>query len=356
MADAQAVTTTETPGTTGAPGATGAAQQPAQGARGPSAAPLTGGQGRDERGRFQGQQAEQPTATTQKFRVSGVKSRSGGVEDVELSEEEMREALSFAREGHHRLRKITEQQRALEAREAAFKKQQEEADRLWSDPVALRKHLRTKVTDPELAHKIGIQLVRLDLDEKNADPRDLKLREYEERERERQQQEEEQAKQRAEAELRERAEALRPRFVQTLSGVLEQGGLPKTPAMLGRAAEMFKDNHVNGWGLDEKGMAQALKQDIDEELDARMSDPALDDAAFRAAYPKVFERAKAILIAEARERKGKGGMQGTGPHQTSGPAVRPPEQRLAPDGSLPPRRVMTREEREKTFGTGMVIT
>lgn len=351
MSEASAVTT-ETPGTTGAPGATGTAQQPAQGARGPSAAPPPGGLGRDERGRFQGQQAEQ--VHTPEPRRIRVKSKSGGEEEIPLTEEYIQRAASFEREGHHRLRQIAEERKALEAERAALQKEREEADRLWSDPVALRKHLRTKVTDPDLAHKIGVQLVRLDLDEQNADPRDLKLREYEERERERQQQEEEQAKQRAEQELRERAEALRPRFVQTLSGVLEQGGLPKTPAMLGRAAEMFKDNHVHGWGLDEKGMAQALKQDIDEELDARMSDPALDDAAFRAAYPKVFERAKAILIAEARERKGR--AQGTGPHQTSGPAVRPPEQRLAPDGSLPPRRVMTREEREKTFGTGMVIT
>jgi hypothetical protein len=316
--------------------------------------PPAGGPPRSKDGRYQGGQQAQAaagkqSATPEKRRFK-VKSKSGGEEEMEVDEAAIARALSFEREGHHRLRKLHEERQAFERERATFQQQQESLKQVWRDPAALRKFLHEQVTDPEEAHRIKVQLLKLDLQERQMSPEERELQqlrlEKSERETAEKQRAEEEGRSKAERDLQERVEKLRPVFVKTLSGVLDKGGLPVSERTLARAAEVWRDNKRAGVDLDEEELATCLKEELDTELDARMGDESLSDDAFQERYPKVMERAHRILVGRIKAKR-TGARGGT----EREPAVASRHEAKRDDMRRPPPKAISREEEKKLFGS-----
>jgi hypothetical protein len=302
-----------------------------------------GGPQRGADGRFQGSQGATPTA--KKYRI---KSKSGGEEEVEADDEAIRAALSAHREVHHRLRSVAEERKKLEAERAAFQKERETLASVWKDPVALRKYLHEQVTDPTEAHRIKVQLLKLDLDEQKLSPEQKRLRELEEREALRAKETEKAAKEKAEAEIRAKVEALRPAFVKQLTTILDMGGIPATEHALSRMAEAWRDNKRDNLGMSDQELAEYVKEGLDSELDARLGDKALTDEIFERRYPQVMERAHRILVEKIKKRRS-GASGGT---SREGAAVAKKEE-ATEGGIIPPRRPLSRAEERQIYGPGI---
>jgi hypothetical protein len=304
-----------------------------------------GGPQRGADGRFQGSQGAEPAAKM-KYRI---KSKSGGEEEVEADEETIRAALSAHREVHHRLRSVAEERKKLEAERAAFQKERETLASVWKDPVALRKYLHEQVTDPAEAHRIKVQLLKLDLDEQKLSPEQKRLRELEEREAIRAKETEKAAKEKAEAEIRAKMEALRPAMVKQLTTILDLGGIPATERTLSRMAEAWRDNKRDNLGMSDQELADYVKEELDGELDARLGDKSLSDEAFEQRYPQVMERAHRILVEKIKKRRS-GASGGT---SREGAAVAKKEEAAGEGGIIPPRRPLSRAEERQIYGPGI---
>jgi hypothetical protein len=307
-----------------------------------------GGPQRGADGRFQGSQGTAPAAKM-KYRI---KSKSGGEEEVEADEETIRAALSAHREVHHRLRSVAEERKKLEAERAAFQKERETLASVWKDPAALRKYLHEQVTDPEEAHRIKVQLLKLDLDERKKSPEQRELealrQEREARQAREKEETEKAAKEKAEAEIRAKVEALRPGFVKQLTTILDLGGIPATERTLSRMAEAWRDNKRDNLGMSDQELADYVKEELDGELDARLGDKSLSDEAFEQRYPQVMERAHRILVEKIKKRR----SGAAGGSSREGAAVAKKEE-AGEGGIIPPRRPLSRAEERQIYGPGI---
>lgn len=286
-----------------------------------------------------------------------VKTKTGGVEELELSDDEIGERLSLPHEAYKRMDQARREREELASEREKLKQERDALTAaqksLAGDPQALRKFLREQAGDPEKAHRLLVQAMKAEIEELKLDPRDRRLAELEAEKQAREaadrEAQEKTQKSEAEAKIKAEVEKQRPIFVQRLNGILSIPGVPQNDVSLGIAAEVYLANAKDGLQLTDAEMAEAVKDRTIGVVTTATAGWTGED--WKRHHPQAYKACLAQARKEVVQRQG-GAAAGV---VRQGPAVRKEQPRdkagrYDADGRIPPPKPLTAKEEKEIFG------